>query len=191
MKRKAFVLLTVFLAVCVPTALVLGLDDTSELLGKPAPNAKFTLIDGKTVELASHKDKDVVVLDFWATWCPPCRMSMPVVTELVKKYSSDNKKSGDGKAGVVLYGINQGEQAEAIKAYLQATGLSLTAVLDTERAIGETFGVRGYPTMVIVGKDGSVQSVHPGVAPDFRERLEKELDTLVSGKNLVEPKKAQ
>lgn len=191
MKRIVLASLFLVLAVLVPAAIVFGVDDTSELLGKPAPSVTLKLVDGTTVDIASHKDKDIVVLDFWATWCPPCRMSMPVVTELISKYAAEDKAANDGRPKVILYGVNQGETAEAIKAFLKATELKLNAAVDTERAIGEAFGVRGYPTMVIIGKDGTVQSVHPGLAPDYKEQIKRELDTLISGKNLVEPAKAK
>src|SRR5687767_4033725 len=67
------------------------------LVDKPAPDFTADLLDGKRVTLASHKGKDIVILDFWATWCAPCIVSLPLMTDLANKYADQ---------GVVLYAVN-------------------------------------------------------------------------------------
>jgi len=154
-----------------------GADET-DLLGHPAPGFTGALIDGTKVELAAFKDQKVVVLDFWATWCPPCRISMPILERVTKAYKDK---------GVVFYAVNQGESAETVKAYLEKTGLSFPVVLDSEGEIGHKYGVTGIPKTVIVGKDGTVQAIHLGVGRDLEAQLNAELDKLAAGKRLVRP----
>ena len=151
--------------------------ETSSLLGKPAPVFTLDLLGGGQMDLAAHKGKDVVLLDFWASWCGPCRMAMPVVSEVTSAYKDK---------GVVFYAVNQGESEDKIKGFLEQTKLSLTVALDKDSKVGALYGVRGIPHSVIIGKDGTVQAVHSGFGPDLKATLDKELAALVKGEKLVE-----
>ncbi|MBX7254841.1 MAG: DUF2092 domain-containing protein [Candidatus Hydrogenedentes bacterium] len=151
--------------------------EESPLLGKPAPAFSLDLIDGGKAELAPHKDKKVVVLDFWATWCGPCKKALPTIIKVTDEYKDK---------GVVFYAMNQREDADTIKTFLTESELACPVALDKDGSVGDLFGVSGIPQTVIIGKDGSVQSVHVGLIPNLEQTLRKELDTLLSGKNLVE-----
>jgi len=148
-----------------------------QLLGKPAPAFKLSLLDGGEADLSAHKGKNIVVLDFWASWCGPCRRAMPVVVEVADSYK---------KKGVVLYAVNVQEKPAAIRKFLKDTGLKVTVALDKNGAVAGLFRVRGIPQTVIIGKDGTVQAVHVGALPDLKERLTRELKTLAEGKSLVD-----
>jgi len=150
------------------------------LLGKPAPQVLLDLADGGKFNLAEHKGKDIVVLDFWATWCPPCRASLPIMVEITDKYKSK---------GVVFYGINGGDDAETVKAFLAKTGLNFPVAMDLMTDVSYNYGARLIPMSVIIGKDGIIQAAHLGLTPDFPQRIAKELDTLVEGKSLIAPEK--
>ena len=156
--------------------------DPATLVGKPAPDFELELAAGGKVKLSELKDKSVVILDFWATWCPPCRKSLPVVAEVAKAYK---------EKGVAFYAVNQQEDEETIKGFQEKQKLQFTVALDPEGAIGEAYGVKGIPQTVIIGKDGTVQAVHVGALPDLKERLTKELDALLAGKKLVEDPKPE
>jgi thiol-disulfide isomerase/thioredoxin len=151
------------------------------LLGKTAPGFSLDLAGGGKMSLADHKGKDIVVLDFWATWCPPCRMLMPIMVEVTDKYKSK---------GVVFYGVDIRESPEAIKAFQEKTALKFTAALDKDGKVSTDYGVDSIPMSVIIDKEGVIQAVHIGLAQDVRERITKELDTLVAGKSLIAPQKA-
>lgn len=153
-----------------------GEEAPSPLLGKLAPELDLNLLDGGKVTLAKHKGKDVVLLDFWATWCGPCRKSLPLLADLAAQYKDK---------GLVFYAINQREDAEKIKDFLGKQNFKLTVALDSEGKAGEAYGVEGIPQTVLVGKDGTVRAVHIGYDPAMKDALSKEIDDLLAGKGLA------
>lgn len=143
----------------------------SPLLGKPAPEFELNLLDGGKASLAKHKGKDVVLIDFWATWCGPCRKSLPILANVTEQYKDK---------GVVFYALNQRENPEAIKDFLSKQSFKLTVALDTEGKVGEAYGVEGIPQTVLIDKDGKVRAVHIGYDPAMRVQLVKQLEELLA-----------
>ena len=152
-----------------------GRAEPQQLIGKTAPDFEMDLLDGGKMKLSDAKGKRTVILDFWATWCGPCRMAMPILDAVAKDYADK---------GVELYGVNQQEKEETIRAFLEETGLSVTVGLDPAATIADRYLVSSIPQTVIVGKDGTVQAVHVGVSPAFDNDLREQLDTLLAGKVL-------
>lgn len=150
--------------------------DSSDLLGKPAANFTLDLLDGGQFELANEKGKSIVILDFFATWCGPCRQIMPSLEALAEEYKDKNVK---------LIAVNLRETPAQIKSFLSDQGIHPTVVLDKNGMIANDYMVTGIPQTVIVGKDGTVQAVHVGAVPGLKGVMAKELDTLLSGKSLV------
>ncbi len=143
-----------------------------DLVDRPAPAASLKLLDGETVELAAHKGQDVVVLDFWATWCVPCRQAMPQVERAVKAFRSK---------GVELYAVNVGESAEEVRRFLEQVKPDITVALDPKGKVARRFGVESFPSLVIIGKDGVVKTVHAAVPPSpgaLEMQLKRELGAL-------------
>lgn len=149
----------------------------SELLGKIAPDFELALLAGGNVKLSSHKEKEVVVLDFFATWCGPCRMSMPVVNEVANQYRDK---------GVAFYAVNCGEDRDRVEKFMAAQKLALAVALDSNQKVQRAYGANSIPRMVVIGKDGSVQAIHAGFSPALGKDLRAQLDTLLSGKLLEE-----
>lgn len=145
------------------------------LLGEPAPELNLELLSGGKLSLAAHKGKDIVILDFWATWCPPCRMTMPILEKLAEE-----------RKGVVLRPINVGpEEPEKILGFMKDQGLSADVAIDASGQAGKNYKVNGLPHIVIVDKNGIIQAVYVGMPQDFEARAAKVLDTLLAGKSLV------
>jgi len=146
------------------------------LVDKPAPSFDLDTVDGAKFDLAAHKGK-VVVLDFWASWCGPCTMALPIVTEVT---------SGFKDKDVVFLAVNLQESPDQIKQFLDSKKLNINVGLDKDGKIAELYQVQGIPVTFIVGKDGKIAGVHAGFSPDLKESLSKELNDVVSGKKTKE-----
>ena len=97
-------------------------EEKSPLLGQPAPDVQLSLLDGTQFNLASYREKNVVMIDFWATWCGPCVEEMPALAEVADEYSSQ---------GVVFFALNQGEDKETIQKFLDEKELDIMVALDS------------------------------------------------------------
>jgi peroxiredoxin len=146
------------------------------LVGKAAPDFTLDLLQGGTLTLADHKGKNIVILDFWATWCGPCVRAMPIIAEVASQYKDK---------GVVLYAVNLVESPDVIRPFLKKHDLDVQVALDKDGKVGKTYEARAIPQTVIVGKDGTVQVVHVGLLPNLEEALKSDLDALLAGKNLA------
>ncbi len=148
-----------------------GEDGAATLVGKPAPPMKLELLHGGKVDLAEHKGKHIVVLDFWATWCAPCVHTLAAVAGTAQDYAD---------RGVVFYGVNQVEEAEAITTFLESRKLDFNVALDKDAAVANAYGVRGLPQTVIIGKDGRVKAVHSGAPQNIKDAISKDLEKLLA-----------
>jgi peroxiredoxin len=143
---------------------------------KPAPDISLDTLSGGKFDLSSHKSKDVVVLYFWATWCPPCHKAFPVISEIVQAYQDK---------GVQFYAINEMEDPSKVQDYLKLEGLNVNVAIDKTGQTGVAYFVKAIPKMVIVGKDGVVHAVQIGLAPNLKELFTSQLDAIVAGKEPV------
>ncbi len=147
----------------------------SPLLSKPAPDVTLKLLDEGEFRLKDHR-KSVVMLDFWATWCGPCVMELPLLVEVASAYKDK---------GVVFCAVNQQETPDEIRKFLKDKKLSMKVALDTEGEVGKAYHADAIPLLVLIDKDGIVQSVHLGYNPSIKETLGKELDALLAGKSVA------
>jgi len=140
-------------------------DDTNSLKGAEAPN--FTLIDmeGNEVSLNSLRGK-VVFLDFWATWCPPCRNSLPHTQALSQH---EKTKSGD----LVVLAVNAREDVDKVKKFMQDNNYSFRVLLDKDGKVLDSFKVRGIPTFVLIDREGKVAWVQVGFMPGSEKAMEE------------------
>jgi cytochrome c biogenesis protein CcmG, thiol:disulfide interchange protein DsbE len=120
----------------------------------PAPDFELTASDGKTVRLSDLRGK-VVLLNFWATWCPPCKAEMPDLNALQAKYGTDRD--------FVVLGVNDEESAADVVAFAQREGIAFPLLLDPEgRVIEKLFDVRYLPTSMIIDRDGNIRDTWRG-----------------------------
>ena len=147
-----------------------------ELLGKAAPEFELELLDGGHVTLSQLKNKKIVVLDFWATWCGPCVMAMPEIIAATRKFEDKD---------VVLYAVNQGESKAIIKRFLDKEKLKVTVALDPDHKTGNSYNVEGIPSTIVIAKDGTIQAIHSGFSDDLGSTLESQLTAIIAGKNIA------
>lgn len=137
-----------------------------EMIGQKAPDFTLSTLDGKQVSLKDFQNKKVVILDFWATWCPPCRRAMPLIQEV-----SNELKDKD----VVFFAVNVGEEKSKAADFIKNMGITLSVLLDTDGKVSTLYKVESIPRMVLIGKDGIVKSAHSGFSPGMKEGLKKEI----------------
>src|SRR4051812_41717051 len=137
---------------------------------KPA-NLNFTLkdVNGKDVKLSSFKGR-VILLDFWATWCEPCKMEIPWFAEFQTKYAS---------RGFQALGVSVDDTAEKLKPYIAKYKMNYPVLLglnhdDVQNAYGPLWGI---PVTVIIGRDGRICGRHTGISS--KQNFEKEIEALL------------
>ncbi len=135
-------------------------------VGKPAP--EFQLPSGdKTIKLADYKGK-VVYVDFWASWCGPCRQSFPWMNEMQSKY---------GAQGLTVLAINVDQKREDAKKFLADTPAKFTIAYDDKGVTPKAFAVKTMPTSMLIGADGMVKVIHRGFRADETQALEQQIRT--------------
>jgi len=115
--------------------------------GEAAPPLVLKTAAGKTVDLASLRGK-VVLVNFWATWCPPCIEEMPALARLRARL---------GPRGFEVLAVNQGEMPARVTAYAERAGLDLPMPLDREKSVARAWKVRALPTTFVVDTAGRVR----------------------------------
>ncbi len=123
-----------------------GAGGPGSLAGAPAVSYDVKRLDGRTDALRRYRGS-VVLMNLWATWCPPCREEMPALQQF---YAENRAK------GVVVLGIDQGESAAAAGAFAREHGVTFPILLDADQQYGRSYAAIGLPTTVIVDRTGHV-----------------------------------
>ena len=121
-------------------------------VGEIAPDFTLLDLDGNEVGLSEFRG-EVVFVNFWATWCPPCRAEMPDIESLYQEYKDK---------GVVVIGIDIGESEATVRQFVQQGGYSWTFVLDSTGAVAANYNIRAIPTSFFIDREGVIQAVNTG-----------------------------
>lgn len=144
-----------------------------ERVGESAKAPDFTLSDlqGNKVSLAEWRGK-VVVIEFWATWCPPCRESVPEVNTLYARFKDKNFR-------LLAIAVDKGADAlSGVRAFVEEQGVSYPVLLDDGEA-SKSYSVMSIPVLFIVDKEGKVVKRRTGFVPGLAEDLSKEIEVLL------------
>lgn len=143
---------------------MLGLPTFAVEVGQVAPD--FDLPGGKgTVKLSDYKGK-VVYVDFWASWCGPCKQSFPWMNDMQSRYSAK---------GLNLVAVNVDQKPEDAKTFLNDNAAKFTVAYDQVGKTPKAYAIKGMPTSVLIGADGKVLMVHSGFKDEQRDELEKQI----------------
>ena len=113
----------------------------------------FTLLTtiGETISLSDYRGK-VIIVNFWATWCPPCRAEMPLFQDAAEKYVDS----------LVVFAVNSGEEIAPVKEFSLQFEPEIIFLMDSDYSVGELYQVRGLPTTYFVDSLGYIQAMHIG-----------------------------
>ena len=152
---------------------------------KPAPEFTLKDVNGKSVHISDYKGK-VVLLDFWATWCGPCKIEIPWFMEMERKYKD---------RGFAVLGIAMDDEGwEAVKPFLADLGVNYRVVMGNDATAGMYGGVEALPTTFLIDKEGRIAAVHVGLASkkDFEDGIEQLLQSsttpAVTGNGDIRPR---
>jgi len=139
--------------------------------GAPAAAPDFALpaIDGSELRLSELKGQ-VVMINFWATWCGPCRQEMPLLQQLQVKYEP---------LGFTLIGVNVEPESAGARAWLEKVPVTFPILFDRKNEVAERFGVQGMPSSVFVDRSGKVRYVHRGYQPGDESKYADMVRSLV------------
>lgn len=162
MKRK-FISLSLFILIVLGLFFAAGLRlAQAGLIGSPAKSFTLTSLDKKTISLDSLKGK-VVILNFWATWCPPCRAEIP---EFIQFYRDFEKK------GVAIIGLGVNESDAALQKFSRANKISYPVANDKGNRVASLYGgIRSIPTTFVIDRKGIIRDMRVG-GIDREELLE-------------------
>lgn len=116
-------------------------------IGNRAPDFQLPTMDGKTVKLSDYRGKPVL-LNFWATWCGPCRYEVPFLEQINDTYTSQ---------GLVMLAVDIGENATTIQNFMTSLNVSLPVLMDANSAVSKKYGLTGIPTTLLLDKDGIIR----------------------------------
>ena len=149
---------------------VKGKGDKHALLGAPGPGFKLDSANGAAkVDLAAWKGK-VVIVDFWATWCGPCKKSFPKLQDLSTKFKA---------SGLEIVGVSEDEDASGIADFGKTYGAKFPLVWDNGKAVGNKWNPPNMPSTFILDKQGVVRFVHMGYHDGEEVEIEKEVKSLL------------
>ncbi|GMR20827.1 MAG: TlpA disulfide reductase family protein [Gammaproteobacteria bacterium] len=137
--------------------------------GTIAPNFTLKSASGENLRLSEYRGQ-VVMLNFWATWCGPCRQEMPILNDMYKRYK--NK-------GFVLLGVNIDDDQIKAKAMLDNLKITFPVVFDHKKSVSKTYKVDAMPNSIMIDRDGKVQYIHRGYLPGYEKKYRKQVRELL------------
>jgi len=151
MTKRVKVMLVITLVSVLTSGLVMAGCSSSSTqgveVGDLAPDFQLQNLDGQTISLGNLRGKPVLI-NFWATWCGPCRGEMPYIQEIYEEWT--NK-------GLVVLTINMGESSSKAEEFRQSYNLSFTVLLDTKQDVAQKYNIQYIPTTFFLDKDGIIQ----------------------------------
>lgn len=135
-------------------------------IGKPVPNFTLETLDGDTVSVSDYKGKGLLI-NFWATWCGPCREEMPLMNEYYQKYDDEFE----------ILAVNIAESDLAVSTFVRRYDLSFPILLDSDKSVTNQYGVGQLPSTYVVDAEGTLLAVHDQILTE--ELLDSYLEMIL------------
>jgi peroxiredoxin len=163
MKSKS-ILLGLALSIIAATSLA-----SADLTGQSAPDFALKSSDGENLRLSEYRG-DVVMVNFWATWCGPCRQEMPLLDELYSRYQ---------RVGFSLLGVNIDDNSNKAMNMVSELGVSFPVLFDTSKEVSKLYEVEAMPVTVLIDRAGTIRYVHHGYKPGYEEKYLDQIRSLL------------
>lgn len=156
------------LMACLISLMCVNLAGAATVKG-PAPNFTLKSMDGKNLKL-SEMTGNVVLINFWASWCGPCREEMPLLNALHKKYQP---------LGFTVLGVNVEERVDGAISFLSNVPVDFPILLDSKNEVSKQYKVIAMPTTIVVDRDGNMRYLHEGYKPGDEKKYRQMIKKLV------------
>ncbi len=141
----------------------------SDLAGLPAPDFALKSSTGENLRLSEYRG-DVVMINFWATWCGPCRQEMPLLDQLYTRYE---------RVGFSLLGVNIDDDSARAMDMIKELGVSFPVLFDARKEVSQLYNVDAMPVTILVDREGTVRHVHKGYKPGYEEMYLNQIRSLL------------
>ena len=142
---------------------------SSGLTGQVAPDFALKSSTGENLRLSEYRG-DVVMVNFWATWCGPCRQEMPLLDELYARYQ---------RVGFSLLGVNIDDNPSKAMNMVDELGVSFPVLFDARKEVSELYQVEAMPVTVLIDREGTVRHVHLGYQPGYEQQYLEQIRSLL------------
>lgn len=142
---------------------------SSGLEGQTAPDFALKSSSGENLRLSEYRG-DVVMVNFWATWCGPCRQEMPLLDELYARY---------GRVGFSLLGVNIDDNQSKAMNMVSELGVSFPVLFDSTKEVSKLYDVDAMPVTVLIDREGTVRYVHLGYKPGYEDKYLDQVRSLL------------
>ena len=138
--------------------------------GTPAaPDFTLKSLSGENIRLGDYRGQ-VVLLNFWASWCAPCRQEMPLLNDLHRRYAA---------LGFSVIGVNVEQDDTAARRWLEKTPVDFPILFDTDNRVSQRYDIRAMPTTVLIDRDGNVRHLHHGYVPGLEATYQQQARELI------------
>ena len=137
--------------------------------GSTAPDFTLHSLGGPNLRLQEQRGR-VVLLNFWASWCGPCREEMPQLNRLHEKYRA---------SGVSLLGVNVDEDPSKVQALVAQLGVKFPVLMDTDKQVSRLYDMNAMPATLLIDREGKVRYLHRGYRAGFEQTYEQQLRELL------------
>lgn len=142
---------------------------SSGLEGRSAPDFALKSSTGENLRLSEYRG-EVVMVNFWATWCGPCRQEMPLLDELYQRYE---------RVGFNLLGVNIDDDSRKAMKMIEELGVNFPVLFDSRKEVSRLYEVDAMPVTVLIDREGNVRYVHLGYKPGYEEKYLDQVRSLL------------
>jgi len=142
---------------------------SSGLAGQPAPDFALKSSTGENLRLSEYRG-EVVMINFWATWCGPCRQEMPLLDELYTRYE---------RVGFSLLGVNIDDDSSRAMDMISELGINFPVLFDDRKDVSKLYQVDAMPVTILIDREGNVRHIHHGYKPGYEQKYLDEIRSLL------------